>query len=199
MTGLPIRVPEHGLTCDGQSLNVMPADYWISARLQELFDADGYDVVVSNVARSGISYTGLTSDVGQRATHGHRAQENGGLLIGGTSDIFWEADLGPKVYADAGAYAAALRARGYDWVMMTTITPTTSWFGSMTSRWAIANALINADASHYFDAVVDLASTPPLDDPGDTTYYSDGLHWSVAGVDAAAAILYPHLKTQMGL
>lgn len=53
------------------------------------------------------------------------------------------------------------------------------------------NALVMADASTAFDRKVDYASTVPLDDPSNTTYYGDGTHPTALGNTFMFAALQP--------
>ena len=50
------------------------------------------------------------------------------------------------------------------------------------------NALMMANADGHFEAVMDV-SVAPLDDPTDTAYYVDQIHWTTAGAKAAAEII----------
>lgn len=176
----------------GQSLNIMPgpALCYPTQLMGDYFPAVPY----ANVAIGSMSWTNLS--VIQAANVNIHA--NGGLttiliMCGGTADVFIENDTGATLYAQEVAYANAARAAGFNHIIGTTITSTTAFSPGQNTERSNHNTLLLADASAAFDSVVDLAGDPRLDDPADATYYADGTHWTSAGAQAAADLVFPAL------
>jgi hypothetical protein len=152
----------------------------------------------SNVGIGGASWTQLARNRTQR--FGQWVPPFGtGIWVGcgGTTDLSVELDTGATIYADYWAYTDAARAAGFDYVIATTITPSTSFSGPVETQRLAANTAILADASNKFDAVCDFAADPRLDDPADTTYYTTGLHFTNAGADVAAELMAPYLTAAL--
>lgn len=175
---------------DGQSLNNTPSAGVTSYPAQTMA---GRSVPWVNAAVSGQSFTTLATTAAIRTDYLVKQADSTVLVLcGGTSDIL-DGDSAATVASDMAAYASARRSAGVDRVIATTITGNTAFTGPQESVRVAANALILADAT--YDAVVDLASVPELDDPADVTYYSDGLHWTTAGATAAAGAVGPVLSS----
>lgn len=111
--------------------------------------------------------------------------------IGGTTD-YSEGAAGATVYANEGVVSAGALSRGADFVLGTTTTPSTIITGGNETKRTDGNTLVVADASNYFDTIVDLAGTSGLDDPNSANY-SDGTHWTFAGRTLAAETIAPFI------
>lgn len=110
------------------------------------------------------------------------------VLLGGTSDILFEANDGAQTFADLVAYADAGRVGGATKVIAGTITPWTTATGPQETARTDHNALLMANTGGHFDGVFDV-TVAPLDNPTNPAYYPDGLHWSPAGALVAAGII----------
>ena len=113
------------------------------------------------------------------------------LMLGGTSDISHDHQTGAEVFARAVAYSQAARDAGFDAVWAATIPPFAGALAPTADDLQARldhNALMRANADGHFDAVMDV-SVAPLDDPTDTAYYVDQIHWTTAGAKAAAEII----------
>jgi hypothetical protein len=123
-------------------------------------------------------------------------------MVGGTADLngtlspFQAAANGATTLSREQAYADDARAAGFDYIINTTTTPASYLFGSKeTERGNLRTALLAEPlypaVNGHFDAVVDLAGNPALQNVNDTTYYQDQggtkVHWTDAGGLEAAA------------
>lgn len=183
---------------EGQSLLVQPAAGSGDTIATVLPSHLNTAAKVVTPARSGVSFTGLHADQSVRLDiYAKGAANVGVVLLGGTTDVFWEADTGAKIYADMGVIATQLRAIRADVnVLACTITPSTSFFGGMDGNRQDANTLINGNANGYFDAVVDLAGAAGLSNASGPSY-DDGLHLSTVGIDEACDLIAPALIALM--
>lgn len=179
---------------EGQSLLREPSDpvgHTVPEVLMTRFPTTGW----ANVSRSGVGFTGLVADYTQRVEpYTSLSPQSVAVLLGGTTDIFWENDLGTKIYDDIGVEADLLHASGITYVLVCTITPFSGEFGGMELHRTDANTAILADAGNKFDSVVDIASISGLDNPASGDY-SDGLHLSDAGVLKVCNALEPAIIT----
>lgn len=108
--------------------------------------------------------------------------------MGGTTDIDVGA-TGAVTYNNLLTIADAAIAAGYDLLVNMTLTPSTTFnAGEETERLAFNSACLT-NTGGRFDAVVDLAAAPELDDATDTTHYSDGTHWTQAGTNVAGVLI----------
>ena len=116
------------------------------------------------------------------------------ILCGGQGDLV-EGDDAATIYSDMGAHADDLRtagaAAGRTVRVIAQTIPRNSLSNPGTIRPA-ANALILADASSKFDYEVDV-DVAPLQDPLDTTYYVDQLHWTSTACAIVAGLVAPSL------
>jgi hypothetical protein len=185
---------------DGQSLNVIPAppDNYPA----QLMAGRGWPF--TNVAISGISWTVLQMSITER-TLKYGAIPGQAILVmtGGTTDLGAEGDTGATVYAQMGAYANLCRAAGFDRILVNTITPSKALItdlgaGHETAR-TDCNTLLKADASHFFDAVIDIASDSRLNDYTNATYYEQVFHthWTPAGAAVTASLVNPVLTPML--
>ena len=113
------------------------------------------------------------------------------VMLGGTSDISHDHQTGAEVFARAVAYSQAARDAGFDAVWAATIPPFAGALAPTADDLQARldhNALMMANVDGHFDAVMDV-SVAPLDDPTDTAYYVDQIHWTTAGAKAAAEII----------
>ena len=91
------------------------------------------------------------------------------------------------------AYTTARRAARPDITIVGLTTPpaTTAWWtaGQDTVRQTVNAAILANPATYGYDQVVDVAGIPELADPSNTTYFSDGIHFTDAATTLVAAEL----------
>lgn len=174
---------------DGQSLNIVPTTSSYPA--QTMANAPG--VPWKNVAIGGAAIVQLTRTVADRVDRWPALSAYTiYVLCEGTTEIGL-AETGADFYTAIGAYADHARSVGYDYVIATTISPSTIFSGGVETERQNANTLLLADASGKFDDVVDV-TTGVMADPNDTTYYVDGTHFTAAGAGVVAGIVYAALS-----
>lgn len=159
------------------------------ASLMQNFPNDPYKIV----AEGGLSVTLLAGHAAARLhPYAHVGRKNVLILVApGYGDIKNELDLGLVLYNDQVSYANDARTAGFDFVISSTLTPSTDFNIAMDTQRIDANNRLVADASNAFDGVADLANVAGLNDINNATYYADSVHWTAAGGDLAAATLLP--------
>jgi lysophospholipase L1-like esterase len=116
------------------------------------------------------------------------------VMMGGTTDITLGTS-GSATYDNMVTISAAFKAAtgltdfATRRVIAATTTPSTSFSGDDNTQLGILNGLVVANGDAAFDAVVDLAANPDLDDPTNTTYYADGTHPTAVGATLIADLL----------
>ena len=181
------RAAPYFVIFDGQSMNGGWPDYVLT----ELVMAGRNNAAYHEPWLSGIAWSAMDDSLAARV----KPYANSGLttiynMVGGTTDVN-NGDSGATIYATMSAIAQTVKGYGVDFVVATTITPSTSHTGGEITARQNANTLIMADADGYFDYKVDLAGVSGLDDPTNETYYFDGTHWWPDGAQLAAATLDP--------
>lgn len=116
------------------------------------------------------------------------------VMCGGTSDLT-EGDTAATLLSDMEGYATSARALGVDYIIATTITPSTLLDATQETRRVAANTLIKASTA--WEACIDLAAIPALQNTADTTYYLDGTHWTGTGAQIAADAISPAVDTAL--
>lgn len=184
MAGL--RAADVAVAPDGQSLNLTPGG---GITWPELFCAALHcPTPIDLEAGGGYNATRLLNKYQKLVQrHAHAARRTIYTLCGGTTDI-QGGRTAAQIYADMVTLADNARGWGYRYIIATTITPSNLFSGPQETVRLAANVLILADAEDAFDAVSDFAAAP-LDDHTDTTYYSDGLHFTADGAQAAADMM----------
>lgn len=176
---------------DGQSLNNVP-----SASNMPSLTMAGRTTPWRNVATTAWSWTQLAANAASRRDP---VLQNAGrtllVLTGGLSDILLEGNTAAQVLADMEAYAASARAAGADRIIGSTIAPSTALSAPQDAIRLAANALILASTA--WEAAVDIVADSRLQNPANTTYYSDGSHWTAAGAEIATAALSPVVTAQI--
>lgn len=194
MSEIAYRAADYGVVFDGQSLNGNP------------FGENTYPITVMST-RNGVAavdrpwiggyawnqlYAGAPSGsfpfTERCAPYCKIAPYVVYIQLGGTTSYALGVS-GASVYASEGDCAAAARAAGADYVIGTTTTPSTQITGGNETKRLAGNALVLADASGYFDAVVDLAGHADLDDSSDTNFYVDGTHLAPGGITLVASLI----------
>jgi hypothetical protein len=189
----PGKTASHAVLGDGQSLNFVPVG---GPTYLDLMRTNHPTVSVKLVGISGMSWTVLDASrtkrvnpllAGVTSTVVH-------IMLGGTSDLYKEEDTAATTYSDFVSYATAVRAAivaasKTAKIAACTITPSTLLGAPEEAQRVALNPLILADASHAFDATVDLAGDTHLSNNADTTYYSDGTHWTAAGASIAYTLI----------
>lgn len=106
--------------------------------------------------------------------------------LAGQSDIATDVSAA-ALLATVEAQADATKANGFAAYVVCTVPPSTLYTAPQEAQRVLYNAALRESA--HFDAVADIAAIPQLANPADTTYYSDGLHFTVAGVTLAAPVI----------
>ncbi len=188
-----LRTCRNLFVADGQSLNLQP-DF--GTTYPQVIASSHPSLQVKVAALGGTSWTDLADTQAARLnTMANSATNTMLVLCGGTGDVVLENDSGATIYADMVAYASAARSAGFDKIAAQTITKTTGMTGGQNTSRTDANTLLLADASHAFDAVIDVAANANLSDPTNTTYYFDGIHWTTAGAAIAAGLVDPTVSS----
>lgn len=190
-----MRVPWTGarVVVDGQSLNnpvgVASGTEW------PIVVREGRVNPIFNVSVSGAGWANLISTAATRLHPQaiNSASKNILILEGGQTEIAFNVS-GAGTFSNMVTYANAARAAGFTHVIGCTIPSATSWTAGQLSARLVYNQAIRDAEGVEFDAVVDLAATP-LDDGSDTTYFVDGLHFSVVGHILAADTIGPIMDT----
>lgn len=193
MASVAVFASSNRVVFDGQSLNIAGfGGQWIS---QVMTGLGPY----SNPSIGSTPWTDLITRAPQSVYPLAAKAQNAILVmgIGGESSLFTEHKTGAQIYAQLVAYSAAAKAQGFDKVLGLTVPPSTSITGSDETARTTLNGLILADASHAFDATVDI-SVSPLNDPTNTTYFNaDGLHLKTAGSTVVSGLVGPTLRGLM--
>lgn len=117
------------------------------------------------------------------------------VQMGGTTDYTLGA-TGAATYANEVICAEGARTRGVDLVIGTTTTPSGGITGGNETERLAGNLLVIDDADEAFDAVAQVAEDPDLDDPTNSTFYDpDETHFTTAGEEAAAGVVFETLLT----
>lgn len=174
---------------DGQSLVFAPsgvvAPNVATGLVAQLRSAYG----LATPAISGTTYAQRAPTVVSRVDSLARNATRSILIdIGGTSDLLGGMSAA-ALLATVEAYADARRAAGYERVIELTVPPTSLISGGAETQRQAYNAALLANANGKFDAVVDVAGHPLLDDSSDVAYYSDALHWTAAGAAVATGLV----------
>lgn len=103
---------------------------------------------------------------------------------GGYSDIEDDAVSAATLLTRHQTYVAARKAAGCSRYVASTLPDNTTLSAPEKVVMEDFNDLLRA-ADHY-DDLVDLAAVPELSDASNTTYFSDGLHFTAAGAAIAA-------------
>lgn len=180
----------------GQSLNQQPSasggiysypNVLIASLRAQGIKATRYDTFVG-----GIAWVQLDEQPGRFA-----AANAGAVTIqvqcGGTTDYAAGAS-GLSCFTAMSLIATEGRAAGFDYIIGTTTTPSSTIAGADETQRLDGNSRLMASSALVanggpFDRVVDLAANASLDDSSDTTYYSDGTHWTIAGAALAASLV----------
>jgi hypothetical protein len=151
----------------------------------------GRDIPWSNVAFGGASWTALAPDAPTALYPKATAGMDILVMCGGSQDIT-DGDSGQTLYDEEVAYAAGARSAGFDRVLVVTLVGNVSNSADQNAARLAHNDLLRTDPAGAFDAVVDLDATA-LADWTNATYYEDGIHWTTAGAQLAAATIAPDL------
>lgn len=190
------QVPNH-LLMDGQSLALTPAGTRAFDRLVALLDPAWWPT--NYVAAVSGSYyderkNGGTYPANTRVDpHLSGTYRNVIVDIAGQSDLFnggtknWTAaQLMTAVESYITERKTADPALLY---IVCTVPPSNIFTGTQETQRLAYNALLTSGTytAGKINGVADIASVPELANYADTTYFSDGLHWTGAGADAGMA------------
>lgn len=186
------RAAPIALVPDGQSENGAPVrdvDTWAIR-----FCTDNGLPRPADVWRPGLAWVdSLASQERRVRPYAHAGLFTIYAMVGGTSDFLFSNRTGAQVYEDMVTLATNARSWGFDSIIATTTLPSTFFSDPQDAERIEGNGLILADAEDAFDQVIDFANTPGLDDPEDTDFYPDGLHWSALAAQVAADTFAPIL------
>lgn len=180
---------------DGQSLMLQPnPGVTVPERVASSVGAGRH----VTVARGGTSYSQRNADVVRRVDSQLSSVTGSAFLLdaGGTTDLLVGAQAANLILT-MEAYWTARRSAGFDWIVASTVPDSVGFVGDAdaeTQRQAL-NALILA--SSVPDAVADIADLSQLGPSGasaDTTYFSDGTHYTNAATLLAGPLFYAALS-----
>lgn len=146
----------------------------------------------------GTSYAFRNTTVADRVDTWLRQHKNNVLVDDGGANEYGVIDNPPMTWEQVRdvkkAYTDARRAAGAEYIVGITLTPgidqidTSFWYEAPElAEMAEGNAAMLADpASFGYDQVIDVASIPQLQDPTNTTYFYDGIHYTNATTDLIA-------------
>lgn len=120
-------------------------------------------------------------------------KENIVTVLEGTNDLGMLQDA-TAVYDNLVAYCNARRAAGFK-VVIGTIPPSSFFSGTQETRRQTVNTNLRANWATFADALADFAADSRLSNNLNSTYYTDGTHWTQAGCQAAAEIVAMALIT----
>ena len=112
--------------------------------------------------------------------------------LAGQSDLATDVTA-PTLLATVEAQADACRAAGFAAYVACTIPPSTAYTAPQEAQRVAYNTALRS--STHVDAVADIAAIPQLANAADTTYYSDGLHFTVAAVTLVAPVIATAVST----
>lgn len=144
------------------------------------------------LAVGGSSWTVLAADATTRVDKYAKCAEHSILIMTGTfSDIASEGDTGTIAFNDQVAYAEARLAAGWQTIINTTLLKATPITGDEEAARQLNNTLVLAEAgpSGAWQAVADLAAITDGQDPTNTTFFVDGVHWQTALASQGAALV----------
>jgi hypothetical protein len=193
------RAARNVIVLAGQSLNNQPLGANSFAnQLSERFEDE---TRLSDTSFGGIAWVQWAKDywVHRILDPVPKAERVIVCMCGGTTDYTPGVNRsGPNCYADQVTVANLARAAapaGVVKVIGSTTHPASSITGTNETDRTTGNALVVANASGAFDAVVDYAADPRLDDPFDTTYYqSDNTHETAAGAAVMVNLIDPLIR-----
>lgn len=123
-------------------------------------------------------------------------------ITSGVQNILFAWEIGNDIYFNGNVstaqtafanYCTARRAAGWK-VIVFTLTPRnqSSSFGDSISAYnaklTSANTWLRANWTSFADGIVDIAADSRMDDYTDSTYFSDGIHYTNAGYGVAAEL-----------
>lgn len=183
-----MRPVEH-VVFDGQSLIFAPAaGRGLAALVMDQLPPTSWSIV----GLSGTTYaTRATTVTARTDQHVVNAETPVLVDVGGQSDLL--ADLtAAQLLTAAESYANGRRTAGFDRIIGCTVPHSTQFSAGQNTQRLAYNPLLLASSA--FDTVADLAAVPALQDASNTTYYSDGLHFTAAGAALAAAVIVAALE-----
>jgi lysophospholipase L1-like esterase len=127
------------------------------------------------------------------------------LILGGVQNILFAWEIGNDIYFNGDVSAAQTRFQNYcedrqaaGWtVIVITLTPrnqSTSFGDDVTAfnaKLDAANTWLRANYTSFASGLVDVALDDRLSDYLDTTYFSDGIHYTNAGYGVVAELALP--------
>lgn len=155
----------------------------------------GVPYTVCNIG--GTSYAFRDQTVVDRVDMWLRQHPDNVLIDDGGANEYGVIDNPPMTWQQVRdvklAYTEARRAAGAQYIVGLTHTPgidqidTQFWFDAPElAEMALGNAAMVADPESFgYDQVIDIASIPQLQDPTNTTYFYDGVHYA----DPAATLV----------
>lgn len=181
------------LTVDGESLPVITLDGALPSleTFPQLLRATFPTVRIFNVAQAGFTVTQLTSSITRRrlAFKAQTAVTNVHLLCAGTNGCVFETLTGEEMFDEQAAYAATVRALGYDYMLATTLVRSQGLMNGPANdeRVDFNDRLLAAPAypTGPFNGIIDLASNVVLADYTNNDNYPDDTHFSELAAEEA--------------
>lgn len=181
------------ITFDGQSLNLAPfggLPFTTRAMGTAPMAAIGWRVPAIQSTTYDQRAVGASSRVDQFVRESRHP-----ILVdtAGTAEI--DAGLtAAQTLQEMKDYIGARRAAGFVYVVGLTVPAATLFDAAKTTQRLAYNALLTSgSAAGFYDAVVDIASIPELADPTNTTYFSDGIHFTAVAAQLVADLVAPAL------
>lgn len=188
-----LRCPTVCLTFAGQSLNggvIIGLDNSYPTVMLESLRAQFIAATRWDTWTGGVSWLQFEEQAGQ-----FQASQAGlttmFLMVGGTTD-YALGRSGANTVASQELIADNARTAGFDYVITTTTTPSTSITGGNETKRVAGNLILTTGALYptgSFDAVVDLAGHASLDDATDAAWYIDGTHPTIPGAALIADLM----------
>lgn len=195
----PVRVRKSGgdyrVVFEGQSLNNHP-DFADCGSYLATFPAvamSGRNIPWAVPAIDGYPWNWLVTTRPALLEQLGHATTNIIVFCGGQTDI-WSGQSGADIYTELGTHVTAARGQGFDYCFAITSTPNVVNTLAQEMQRQNYNAALVADASGFFDGVVNTDLITELDDFMDSTYYLTGnVHWNVEGARLVGEALRPLL------
>lgn len=175
---------------DGQSLGLAPLTFELGVDYPDVFMREAHPYlrkIVTNIG--GTTYAERNATVADRVDRKIAMSEKPVLMDDGGYNEMRQNQTAAFILAEKAAYTAARRAAAthpLKIVGLTLVKASTAWWSTVqdAQRVLVNNALKADPAAYGYDEIVDIASMPEMADPNNSTYFSDGIHWTIAGAEA---------------
>jgi hypothetical protein len=179
-TDLTVPAPDSFFVFDGQSNSVAP-DF--EHAYPTVVIREGYPGMQAALpAIGGTSYPTRTASAPERVdVHAQRSDNAVLFTEGGQADLLEDATADEIFFERIKEYVDGRRAAGFDVVISMTVPPSTFFSEEQEEeRLALNELLLTRHDDVGIDAVADVAALDSLQDPADTDYFYDGVHFTTA-------------------